>query len=167
MNCTQCQAEFDGLLDGRLDVQRDALLRQHLADCPDCAAAWRDYKGAWTAFVSVPEIEPPSNFVARVMNQVDRVERETPARSWFFPLTWRWVAPATVAMMLFAASMGVWMSTQRDADPTVNPELAANLPVVQHLELLRDFDIIANLDRIAPVPEHDPIEEMMRALWNS
>lgn len=167
MNCTQCQAEFDGLLDGRLDIQTDARLRKHLADCHDCAAAWRDYKDAWAAFAAVPEIEPSSNFVARVMNQVDRVEREEPARPWFFPLPWRWVAPATVAVMLLAAGMGVWISTQRDADQTVSHELAANLPVVQHLELLKDFDIIANLDRIAPVAEHDPIEEMMKALWNS
>ncbi|MCX6900046.1 MAG: zf-HC2 domain-containing protein [Verrucomicrobia bacterium] len=167
MNCIQCQAEFDRLLDGRLDSQTETLLRKHLEDCPDCGAAWRDYEGAWAAFVSVTEIEPSSNFVARVMGQLDRVERETPAHPWFFPLPWRWVAPATAAVMLFAASIGVWMNVQHDADQAVNQELAVNLPVVQHLDLLRDFDIIANLDRIAPFSDHDPIEEMLKALWNS
>ena len=167
MNCTQCQTEFDRLLDGRLDARTETLLRKHLADCPDCGAAWRDYEGAWAAFVSVPEIEPSSNFAARVMSQLDRVECEMPARAWFFPLPWRWVAPATAAVMIFAASIGVWMNVQRVAEQAVNQELATNLPVVQHLDLLKDFDIIANLDRIAPLPEHDPIEEMMKALWNS
>lgn len=167
MNCTQCQAEFDHLLDGRLDAPAGAQVRQHLADCPGCAAAWRDYEVAWAAFASVPEIEPSSNFVARVMNQIDRVENETPARVWLFSMPWRWVAPAMAAIMLLAAGAGVWMQAQHDADQAVSQELAANLPVVQHLDLLKDFDIIAELDRIAPQPEHDPIEEMLNALWNS
>ncbi len=167
MNCAQCQAEFDRLLDGPMDVRDSSSLHKHLADCPDCAAVWRDYKGAWAAFASEPEIEPASNFVARVMSQLDRAERESPACAWFFPLLWRWAAPATAAIMLLAAGTGVWMNFQRDADQALSQELAANLPVVQHLDLLKDFDIIADLDRVAPVTEHDPIEEMLSALWNS
>lgn len=167
MNCTECQVEFDRLLDGHVNAQEGVLLRKHLADCPDCAASWRDYEAAWLAFASKPEIEPSSNFVARVMSQLERVERESPAHPWFFPMPWRWVAPATAAIVLFAAGTGVWISFQRDADQAVSHELAANLPVVQHLDLLKDFDIIADLDRIAPLTEHDPIEEMLNALWNS
>lgn len=167
MNCAQCQAEFDSLLDGPLDVSASAAARQHLAACPDCAAAWRNYQGAWTAFKSLPEIEPSSNFVARVMSQINREEREAPAWTWSFTLPWRWVAPASAAVMLLVASAGVWMNFQHDAEQTINHELAANLPVVQHLDLLRDFDIISELDRIAPLPDHDPIEEMLSALWSS
>ncbi|MBI5686187.1 MAG: hypothetical protein HZC54_14030 [Verrucomicrobia bacterium] len=167
MNCTECQVEFDRLLDGRLDAPAGELVRQHLADCPGCAAAWRDYEVAWAVFASLPEVEPSSNFVARVMNQIDRVEREMPARVWFFPVPRRWLAPAVAAVMLLAAGAGVWMKAQHEADQVVSQELAANLPVVQHLDLLKDFDIIADLDRIAPQQEHDPIEEMLNALWNS
>lgn len=167
MNCTQCQAEFDRLLDVPVDGPASAAARQHLAACPVCVAAWRDYESAWIAFKSLLEIEPSSNFVARVMNRIDCEERETPARPWFLPMPWRWLAPATAALMLLVAGTGVWLNFQRDADQATNHELAANLPVVQHLDLLRDFDIISELDRIAPLPDHDPIEEMLSALWNS
>lgn len=166
MNCMQCQAEFDRLLDGPLDAAASAAARRHLADCPGCAAAWRDYEAAWAAFASAPEVEPSSNFVARVMQQIDREERETPARGWFFAWPWRRLAPAMAAVMLLA-SAGLWVKVQQDADQVVSQELAANLPVVQHLDLLKDFDIIADLDLIVAPQEHDPIEEMMNTLWNS
>ena len=167
MNCTQCQAEFDRLLDGPLDGPASAVVRRHLADCPDCAAAWRAYEAAWAAFVSIPEAEPSSNFVARVMSQIDREEAGAPARGWLVHLPWRRLVPAMAAALFLVAGAGVWMAAQHEADQIVSQELAANLPVVQHLDLLKDFDIIADLDRIVPSQEHDPIEEMMDALWNS
>ncbi len=167
MNCTQFQAEFDRLLDGQLDARTSESLRAHLANCPDCAAAWGGYEGAWAAFASAPELEPSSNFAARVMSGIERVERELPARVWSFPRLARWFAPVTAALALFAAATGIWTHYESDADQTASQELVVNLPVVQHLDLLNDLDIIANLDRLAPPPEHDPIEEMMSALWNS
>lgn len=167
MNCAQCQAEFDRLLDGPAADPASALARQHLAGCRDCAAAWRGYEGAWKAFLSAPEVEPSSNFTARVMGQIDREERERATRPWFPLIPWRWLAPATAAVTLFVATTGIWTTYQRDAEQAVSQELAANLPVVQHLELLSDFDVISNLDRITPQLDHDPIEEMLNALWNS
>lgn len=167
MNCTECQTEFDNLLDGRADGLAGAAARRHLADCPDCAAAWRDYEAAWTAFASQPEVEPSSNFVARVMSRIDRETVGMPARGGWFGLPWWRLVPAMASAMLLVAGAGVWMTAQHEAEQAVNQELAANLPVVQHLDLLKDFDIITELDRIAPQQEHDPIEEMMNALWNS
>lgn len=167
MNCTQCQTEFDRLLDGPPDAPAIAAARRHLAECPGCAAAWRDYEAAWAAFASMPEVEPSSNFVARVMNQIGREESEAPQRGGFFVLPWRRFVPAMAAAMFLVAGAGVWMTAQHEAEQVVSQELAANLPVVQHLDLLKDFDIIAELDRISPQQEHDPIEEMMNALWNS
>ena len=167
MNCTQCQIEFDRLLDKRVDDVTAGLVRQHLAACPGCASEWRDHEAAWIAFSAVPEIEPSSNFVACVMGRLDRAESEMPVRAWFFPAWWRWAAPVMATAVLLVAGTGWWMNFQRDGEQAVSHELVAELPVVQHLELLKDFDIIANLDQIAPLPEHDPVEEMLNALWNS
>jgi anti-sigma factor RsiW len=167
MNCAQCQAEFDRLLDGPAADPASAPARQHLAACPDCAAAWRDYESAWKAFLSAPEVDPSSTFTARVMSRIDREERKQAERPWFPLIPWRWLAPATAAITLLVATTGVWTTYQWDADQAVSQELAVNLPVVQHLELLSDFDVISNLDRISPQLDHDPIEEMLNALWNS
>ena len=167
MNCAEFQTGFDRLLDGQLDVQTSRLLRAHLENCPDCSAAWRAYESAWKAFASMPEMEPSSNFTARVMAEAGRMGRVPPARGWFFPQLARWLVPATAALALFVGAVGVWKHYEADADQALNQELVVNLPVVQHLDLLSDLDVIANLDRLAPPSEHDPIEEMMSALWNS
>lgn len=167
MNCTQFQAGFDRLLDGQLDAQASQHLRAHLAVCPDCGEAWRAYEAAWTAFASTPEMEPSSNFTVRVLNEIERVEQGPAASISFLPQLVRWLAPAVAALALVVVAGGVWKHYESDTDSTLNQELVVNLPVVQHLDLLSDLDIIANLDRLAPPPEHDPIEVMMSAFWNS
>jgi anti-sigma factor RsiW len=167
MNCTQVQTCFDRWLDGQLDAPTGEQLRAHLAGCPDCAAAWRAYEGAWGAFATAPQLEPASNFTARVMSGIERVEPEPVTRVGSLPRLVRWLAPATAVLALCVVMSGVWMRNGSDADQAVSQELVANLPVVQHLDLLSDLDIIANLDRLVPPPERDPIEEMMSALWNS
>ena len=121
MNCNLCQQEFDRLLDAQLDAGTTARMREHLAACPACAAAWRDYERAWQAFVSAPEIEPSSNFVARVMDQLDADERQQPMRVWFQLPVWRWAFATAAAALVLAAGAGLWLRPDR----LVNHELIA------------------------------------------
>jgi anti-sigma factor RsiW len=163
MNCNLCQQEFDRLLDAQLDAGTTARVRQHLAECPACAGAWRDYERAWQAFVSAPEVEPSCNFVARVMNQLDADERQQPVRVWLWPPVWRWAFATAAAALVLAAGAGLWLKSDR----LVNHELIAELPVVQHLDLLTDFDVISNLDRLAPSVSAEELELLLSNLWSS
>ncbi|MCX7826712.1 MAG: zf-HC2 domain-containing protein [Verrucomicrobiae bacterium] len=163
MNCNLCQQAFDRLLDAPTDDGTTARARQHLAECPACAAAWRDYERAWQAFVSSPEIEPSSNFVARVMNQLDAGEREQTAWRWFRLPVWRWAFATAAAIAVLAAGAGFWLKSDR----LVDHELIAELPVVQHLDLLTDFDVIDNLDRLKPSVSVEELEMLLSELWKS
>ena len=164
MNCNHCQQEFDRLLDGQLDAGMTIRVRQHIRDCPACGAAWREYESAWQVFVSAPEVEPSSNFVARVMNQLDAADREKPVRFWFFLPAWRHVLATAAAVLVFAAGAGLWFGAR--ADRAVTHELIAELPVVQHLDLLTDFDIISNLDRLRPSISSEELELLLSDLWS-
>ena len=164
MNCNLCQQEFDRLLDVQLDAGTTARVRQHFAECPACAAAWRDYERAWQAFVSAPEIEPSSNFAARVMSRLDTDDREQPAPVWFRLPVWRWTLATAAALLVFAAGSGLWLTWSYRA---VNHELIAELPVVQHLDLLTDFDVISNLDGLRPSVSPEEFEWLLSELWRS
>lgn len=165
MNCNNCQLEFDRLLDGQLDAASTDDLRNHLAACAVCASAWSDYQGAWLALVSSPELEPSSNFTARVMSQLDVADREAPAFILPFPAVWRWTITAAAALVVFAASISTWLQVSYSGYPT--HELLAELPVVQQLDLLRDFDVINNLDQLAPPTGADELDDLVDELLNS
>jgi Putative zinc-finger len=163
MNCNTCQFEFDRLLDGQLDAMTADHLRSHLAACPACATAWRDHQAAWKAFVSSPELEPSSNFTARVMNSIDAMPEEAPANIISFPALWRWTSVAA-AMLVVAASVGFWLQV-RSSYPS--RDLIAEFPVVQKLDVLRDFDVIQNLDQLAPPTKNDELDELADDLLKS
>jgi predicted anti-sigma-YlaC factor YlaD len=59
---------FDG--DDSPDEQR--LLREHLAECGDCAAEWRALQAVDRLLVQVRPVEPPAMLVSHVMQGVTR-----------------------------------------------------------------------------------------------
>jgi anti-sigma factor RsiW len=172
MNCKECLNEIDELLDGRLAPDAAAILRDHLAACPSCAAVWRDHEAAWQAFVSAPELEPSSNFTARVLNALDAAGRETAASSPAFPwpwlLDWRWVRLGSAALVAVAVvGLGIWQQQLASREQAAHQELLSELPVVQHLDLLKDLDVIKNLDQLAPPANMDLIEELIEEILNT
>jgi anti-sigma factor RsiW len=172
MKCNQCQNDFDGLLDGQLDEPAARAARAHIASCPACATAWRDYEAAWTAFAASPEVEPSSNFVARVMIAIDAVDREEPASPWqiAWPRFMRLAAAgAATAIAVSIASLGVLhdQTSFAKADPRLHHELLTELPVIQNLELLKDLDVIRNLDQLSPPVDMDEIELMLQEILST
>ena len=164
MNCSNCQCEFDALLDGQLAGDAEAVVRQHLANCPDCDAAWRDCEAAWKAFASAPDLEPSSNFVVRVMNAVAAAENSPAPRwlpGWLWPLP-RFATIAATAAVLFSIGFGYY---RLNSNQVSYRDLLAEMPVVQHFDLLRDMDVITNLDEL--VPQSDEIDSLMNEVWSS
>jgi anti-sigma factor RsiW len=172
MNCKHCQIEVDALIDGRLDGTAADAVRAHLASCPTCGAAWQDYQAAWNAFSGSPEIEPSSNFVARVMSTLDATEDPQPAsvRTLVWP---RWLrlsaAAAATAVIVTVASVGFLQKqlTLAMLDQRLHQDLLTELPVIEHLELLRDLDVIRHLDQLSPSVDMEEIEMMLQEILST
>jgi len=97
------------------------------------------------------------------MSQLDAEERQEPARVWFGLPVWRWAFATAAAVAVLAAGVGLWPKNDRQ----VNHELIAELPVVQQLDLLTDFDVINNLDRLKPSVSAEELELLLSELWKS
>jgi len=172
MNCNQCQNDFDGLLDGRLDEPVVRAVQTHIASCSDCGRAWREHEAAWAAFAATPELEPSSNFVARVLIAIDAADREEPVSRWqiVWPRFLRLAAAgAATAIAVGIASLGLLhdQTSLAKFDPRLHHELLTELPVLQNLELLKDFDVIRNLDQLAPPVEMDEIDLMLQEILST
>jgi anti-sigma factor RsiW len=172
MNCQHCQNEFDTLLDDQLDAPSAGAVRAHLATCAACGAAWRDYQAAWNAFSGSPEIEPSSNFVARVMGAIDAADQAAPASNW--TLVWpRWLrlstAAAATAIIVIVASVGFLHKqiTLAMLDQRLHQDLLTELPVIEHLELLKDLDVIHHLDQLSPAVDMEDIEMMLQEILST
>ena len=172
MNCQQCQDQFDALLDGRLTAPDVGAVRAHAASCAACGAAWRDYEAAWKAFATSPEMEPSSNFVARVMSALDAADREQPAARWtlMWPRFLRLAAAAAAtAIIVSAASFGLLQKQISLAmlDQRLHQDLLTELPVIEHLELLKDLDVIRHLDQLSPSVDMEEIEMMLQEMLST
>lgn len=171
MNCQRCQNDFDTMLDGRIETPAAEAARAHIAACPACATAWHEHEAAWAAFTATPDLEPSSNFVARVMNALDAEDRK-PASRW--QLAWpRFMrlaaAGAATALAVTIASIGLLQEQAGFArlDPRLHQELLTELPVIQHLEMLRDLDVIRHLDQLSPPVDMEEIELMLQEILNT
>ena len=128
-------------------------LKSWLAAHPDQGAEWQEEQALTRILARLPEEPVPSNFTARVLDAIDRVEPE-PVRSlgisilgWFKSMGW---VPrlAGVAVLVVAGWVGhhQYQSAQRAAfarDVAAMSELASAVPSV---EVWQDFDTIRNLE---------------------
>jgi anti-sigma factor RsiW len=88
MNCQETKTNFDERLDGRLDAARNAAFDAHVNHCPDCAAQWRAFDGAWNALAQQTVSVPSTGFADRMLRQLDETAADRPVL-WLAPL-WRW-----------------------------------------------------------------------------
>jgi len=138
MNCQQTQANFDARLDHRLDAARRAEWEAHLNACPDCAAAWRAYQGAWNALGRHVAPEPSAGFVDRTLRRLELPQAD-PAPTWLSPL-WRWVLGSA---LLAALTAGGWWSWHIHNERKTEAQI--EIYVMAHQDRLEDFDVVAAL----------------------
>lgn len=132
---------------------------EHLGRHPDLAESWREEAALARAMRRLPSAPTPSNFTARVLDQI-RHETPRPGRTaarrptlsgW--GLVWRWLAPATTAFVLAGA---LWLgheSEQRhERLAAAHQQTALRALAGLSPEVLQDFDVIRTLgDGPAPV----------------
>ncbi|MBC8448697.1 MAG: hypothetical protein H8D78_13195 [Chloroflexi bacterium] len=97
----RCQAIHQQLAAYReLDTTEQEQLRQHLAGCPVCAAAWADYQAQDLLLATLPALIPSPALATAVRARTVR-QRRSPRR-----LSWQWAAAALSLLLLFTVGWG-------------------------------------------------------------
>ena len=148
MNTPDSHADWLDAVEGRrLTADEIEALRHGLAGRPREQARLADELALNAALDSLPPVEVPSNFAARVWADIERAPRVSRFAwpTWFAWFAWfRPARAVTFATVLLAAGLGwsQFRSHQRG-------ELAANLAEVSQavpdVEMLRDFEAIQAL----------------------
>ena len=74
MKCKAVRELLWDLCEGSLAGEKARSVAEHLDVCPDCARARSEVRAALVAMRSLPEIEPGSDFQARVWQRIDAWE---------------------------------------------------------------------------------------------
>lgn len=136
-------------------------LESWLETHPDQCAEWQEEQALTRILARLPEQTVPSNFTARVLDAIDRVEPQTSRSPGISLLGWLrsmgWVPRLTgVAVLVVAGYLGhhQYQTSQRATlarDVAQVSELAEAVPSV---EIFQDFDAIRNLQSAA-VPDEE------------
>lgn len=74
MNCRTCQHELSEYLDGRLASGRRTQVLDHLAECAECARAWRELERAQAAVQRLPRHHTGPDFRERLFARIEAGE---------------------------------------------------------------------------------------------
>ena len=77
MNCSDIQEHMSEYLDGTLPAKERRLFDSHVESCGKCSREIREMKATLALLDSVPEIDPPADFVAQVRTRINDGDVET------------------------------------------------------------------------------------------
>ena len=140
-----------------------AELHAWLATHPEAQADWETEVGLSAALRRLPDQPVPSNFTARVVQEIEReaaAERRRPV-AWRFWAGWGWLprtAAAAFAVVLILVGMQVHQAAYR-AKLGHSVALVSSVAAAPPSDSLADFDLIR---RLSPGPGAD--RELLRLL---
>ncbi|MFT9848608.1 zf-HC2 domain-containing protein [Aneurinibacillus sp. REN35] len=76
MSCEEAYEWMQRDLDGDLNDNEKAILRQHLALCRECASLYQRLSSLSTHLAQLPLVEPPINIVNSILPELDRIDLE-------------------------------------------------------------------------------------------
>lgn len=122
----ELRSMLPALAGGDLSKMDQALLEQHLAECPACRSELAQLQAVVKAVRSTPELEPPPWLTTRIMARV-REEQES-HRSWFarlfLPLQIKLPLEALALVMICATTWYVMQDVNRSQQRTSAPPAA-------------------------------------------
>ncbi|HOX58348.1 MAG TPA: hypothetical protein P5205_14920 [Candidatus Paceibacterota bacterium] len=144
----------------KLTAAEEAELRAWLAAHPEARADWEAEAGLEAALRRLPDATVPSNFTARVLQEVERESKAVPRRPerWTWPWL-HWLPKAALAASVVAAGLISYLMVQsaerrRLAESVVAVADVSSLPSP---EILLDFDAI-RASAPAPAPDEQLLE---------
>lgn len=135
----------------KLTDSEQAELHAWLAIHPEAEAEHRLESAVNDALRRIPDAPVPSNFTARVVQAIEREERQATrnARDWNW--IWRVLVPRTAAAMLVVGAGVIAYEQIRDerrARTTESIKTVLGVTVLPSPEVLEDFDVIRRLDAV-------------------
>ena len=152
MDCLSCDEKLSELLDNA-DGAEQADVRSHIAQCPDCAARYRELAQVVAAVRSLPKVKPPRRLYRSIMHGLDAVDGSpTGIRAYWQPAMALASMTACVAVLLWVVVLapvqpdtaisfagtyepafterGVRTGTERPPGPVVGHSGDVNVPVM-------------------------------------
>jgi ferric-dicitrate binding protein FerR (iron transport regulator) len=140
-----------------LTPAEQARLGEWLAKHPEFDAEWEAESGLNRALEALPNMQVPSNFTARVLDEARRIAvgGEQVQASRRLPWWSRWLPRTSVAAVVVAAGLLSYHHLQESRREEVAQSLTtlSQIPAVPGPEVLKDFDTIAALDSTPPADE--------------
>jgi len=122
----ELRSMLPALAGGDLSKMDQALLEQHLAECPACRSELAQLQAVVKAMRSTPELEPPPWLATRIMARVK--EEQESQRSWFarlfLPLQIKLPLEALALVMICATTWYVMQDVNRSQQRTSAPPAA-------------------------------------------
>ena len=134
MNCEDCKDLLNGYVDGELDLVNHLRIEEHLKECVECGAA---YKNVVTlrAAISEPSLAYKAPAYLRERLRAVELEPTPPARrtSWW---KWRWMPTLATAAVLAVALAATWAIVSRNS--TSDDDLVAKEIVSAHVRSMME-----------------------------
>ncbi|MBN2339729.1 MAG: zf-HC2 domain-containing protein [Acidobacteria bacterium] len=159
MNCKLAVDNLKALMEGELPADEARETRRHLLSCPSCSAGLSPEEWVEILPGMEEEVEPSSDFAREFYRKLDRRREAGRTRRWSIP----WGRPMRLAgagALVLAVLMGVMLvrlpwDGRTVSGPAVEPgmeetvAILKDMGVLHHLDLLEDFETIADLGALA------------------
>jgi|GEM_PF-870591 len=99
MKCEDVQLSLPEYIDGKLDKETSASVRDHFEDCDACRKLYTELGSFLTFMDSVPEIDPPAGMKEEFLKMAEEVEIPVKRKTRILPL-WSKVAAVIVVVLL-------------------------------------------------------------------
>jgi hypothetical protein len=157
LKCSKIQKNLNGYLSGELSEREKEQIKSHLKECPECSQEVTALEDLNKKIDQLDELAPTPEFEARFWRKVEEAEKPKPVRQWFSPLQWtsgmKWgLSTAFVALFIlgiYVAREGFQIpSRQKGIDSSHEiAEIEKDIDFYQHYEIIKEIDILVNLDR--------------------
>lgn len=130
MRCQQVQALFSEWQEQQLEPSLVGRMQAHLESCPVCAREWKEFQATWRVLHRLPEVEPPSDFVARTLAALPlSPQMGLQALPPLPGVLWRWAGVGGVLLALLGVgSLAFWLGTRPVSDDRA-PQVAMPAPL--------------------------------------
>jgi anti-sigma factor RsiW len=134
VRCTQARKHLSAYQDGALSERQRVQVREHVAQCPHCAALAAEYQQAWELLDRGETVDTSPGFVAGVIR---RVQAAAPA-VWQAP---RWAVAAALAICLACGGLAGYVHSG-----------ASEPAAVSQVALATDVSRQLGIEAFAPAP---------------
>ena len=116
-SCFRVKGLLSAYLDREMTGEEMILMREHLANCQDCALEFEELRRVKSALIQIPDIEPGDEFFERMKLQVFESVEPVPVSRSKVAAT---IGMAAAVMFLLFAVLK-WVDVQRQMGTGANP----------------------------------------------